>query len=295
MATAFRADRIVLGTVQFGLNYGISNTKGQVPLDEVCRILEFAHNQGVDTLDTAAAYGESEEVLGRALKETGLNFRIISKLPPVKATTEVRSIVEASLKKLGVSKLQGYMLHNFSIYKDHPDVLEQLYLLEEEGLISNIGFSFYHPSEAQELLEKKISFKLAQFPYNVFDQRFDEVLPVLKVSGIEAHVRSVFLQGLFFMDTATLPAYFAGVSESIKALQDLAAEAGVPLQALLMYFALNQPSIDKVVIGVDSLAALKQNLSIGQYHEQVQHLLPELIKYKVADENILLPYKWKIA
>ncbi|WP_242927147.1 aldo/keto reductase [Pontibacter vulgaris] len=295
MAAGFRTEKIVLGTVQFGLNYGISNTKGQVPLEEVCRIVDYAYNHGVTTLDTAAAYGESEIILGKALKETGLKFNIISKLPLVQSAGEVRKIVEASLYKLGVSTLQGYMLHSFSIYQQHPEVLEQLYLLEEEGLISNIGFSLYHPSEAQELLEKNINFNLTQFPYSVFDQRFDEVMPALKTKGIETHVRSVFLQGLFFMQPYSLPPYFAGVADSLRSLQNKAIKAAIPLEAVLMHFVLNQPNIDKIVIGVDSLTALQENLSINQYASQVQSLIPELKKYKVADENILLPYKWNIA
>jgi aryl-alcohol dehydrogenase-like predicted oxidoreductase len=295
MASDFTTDRIVLGTVQFGLNYGISNNKGQVPLEEVCRIVDYAYSHGVTTLDTAAAYGDSEIILGKALRETALKFNIISKLPPVKSAGEVRSIVETSLDKLGVSQLQGYMLHNFSIYQQHPEVLEQLYFLEEEGLISNIGFSLYHPSEAQELMDKNINFKLTQFPYSVLDQRFDEVLPALKAKGIEKHVRSVFLQGLFFMQPDSLPPYFSEVVDILRSLQDVATKAAIPLEAILMHFVLSQPNIDKIVIGVDSLTALQENLSINQYETSVLELLPELKKYKVADENILLPYKWNIA
>jgi len=294
MATGLDASRIVLGTVQFGLDYGISNAAGKVPLEEVCRILAYAHSNGVTTLDTAAAYGDSETVLGRALKETGLkNFQLISKLPPAATVMDVRRIVESSLEKLGVEQLHGFLFHSFSIYKEHPAILDQLHLLQEEGLIAEIGFSLYHPADAQELLNNHITFGLTQFPYNVFDRRFDQVLHKFKAAGIETHVRSVFLQGLFFIEAANLPPYFSTVAGKISSLQQLANKAAVPLEALLMYFALQVSGVDKLVIGVNNLKALQANLAISGYQATIKNLLPELEKYKVIDEDMLLPYKWK--
>ncbi|MBF9253776.1 aldo/keto reductase [Pontibacter sp. 172403-2] len=293
IASGFATNRVVLGTVQFGLDYGISNTAGKVPLEEVCRILAYAHAKGVTMLDTAAAYGDSETVLGKSLQETGLSFQIISKLPPTVTARDVRRTVEASLEKLGADKLYGYLFHSFNSYKEHPAVLEQLCLLQEEGLIAQVGFSLYHPAEALELLDKNITFGLTQFPYNIFDRRFDLVLDKLQAAGIETHVRSVFLQGLFFIEAAQLPPYFSKVAGKIAALQQLAQKANIPLEALLMHFVLQVPGINNLVIGVNSLKALKANLATSEYQAAIQYLLPELKRYEVTDEDILLPYKWK--
>jgi len=295
MATGFDTSRVVLGTVQFGLDYGISNAAGKVPLEEVCRILAYAHAHGVTTLDTAAAYGDSETVLGKSLKETGLSFQLISKLSPTVSARDVRRTVEASLEKLGTDKLYGFLFHSFNSYKEHPSILEQLYLLQEEGLIAQVGFSLYHPAEAQELLDNNIDFGLTQFPYNIFDRRFDSVLDKLSSTGIETHVRSAFLQGLFFIEAAKLPPYFSKVASKISALQQLASRADIPLEALLMHYVLQVTGIDKLVIGVNSLDTLKANLAIGAYQTIFQNLLHELSKYEVTDEDILLPYKWNIS
>lgn len=287
------ADKIVLGTAQFGMHYGISNTRGQVPLEEVCHILEFAYQNGVTTLDTAAAYGESESVLGQALQETAFPFKVISKLPPIGAVADVRRKVEASLEKLQVDQLYGYMLHSFSTYQDMPQVMEALYLLQEEGLVEKIGISLYHPEDAAMLLSENVALNLTQVPFNIFDQRFKSALGLLKANLVEVHARSAFLQGLFFMEPQTLPPHFTGVAPKINKLQQLARHAEVPLEAMLLLFVLAQNNIDKVTLGVNSLKDLQQNLAVDVYLQRIQEMLPELRSFMETDENILLPYKWK--
>ncbi len=287
------ADKIVLGTAQFGMHYGISNTRGQVPLEEVCRILADAHKNGITALDTAAAYGESESVLGQALEQTKLRFDVVSKLPPIGAASDVRREVEASLEKLRVEKLYGYMLHSFSTYQEMPEVMEALSLLQEEGLVGKVGISLYHPTEAETLLSRGVAFNLTQFPFNVFDQRFESVLDQLQANQVEVHARSAFLQGLFFMEPQTLPPHLAGAGTKINELQQLARSAGIPLEAMLLLFVLLQPAINRVTLGVNSLKDLQQNLAVGVYLQRIQEMLPELRGFRQNDENILLPYKWK--
>lgn len=256
-------------------------------------ILAYAHKNGITTLDTAAAYGESEHILGQALRETGLEFKIISKLPPVQTVTEVRKTVEASLEKLQQQRLHGYMLHNFSIFKDMPKVMQELCQLQKEGIIKNSGVSLYHPEEALELLDKNILFNISQFPYNIFDRRFESILGRLKEHQVEVHTRSAFLQGLFFMVPDKMPPYFQSIIPEIRQLQQMAQQSGIPLEAMLLCFVLANPEIDKVTIGVNSLEDLKRNLSISQYWDDVQKMIPILNGYSITDENILLPYNWK--
>ncbi|MFT2008784.1 aldo/keto reductase [Pontibacter sp. 13R65] len=287
------SQKMIVGTVQFGLHYGISNSKGQVSREEVCQILTHAHAKGVTTLDTAAAYGESEEAIGFALRETGLSFNIISKLPPVKSVGEVRRELEKSMVKLGVQKLEGYLLHHFSIYKNTPLVVQELLKLQEEGLIGSIGFSLYHPKEVQEILDQLVPCQLVQFPYNLFDRRFDQVLDKLKDQQIETHVRSIFLQGLFFMNPSELGIHFSGVKDKIASLQHMARRMKIPLHTLLLSFVAAQPNIDKFVIGIDSLESLRKNLEGFLPASQIQETAAALAPYTVEDEDILLPFNWK--
>jgi aryl-alcohol dehydrogenase-like predicted oxidoreductase len=286
------AHRLCLGTAQFGLDYGIANRKGKVPENEVLDLLQHAHHAGVDMLDTASAYGTSEELIGRSALSTGKSFNIVSKLPPLKGQAEARGIVEHSLNRLGIKKIYGYLIHSFEDYNDHPDVWRMLTALRSEGVVGKIGFSLYHPQDLDRLLEQGVSFDLVQLPYSVFDRRFEKYLPFLKKSKIEVHARSVFLQGLAFMDH--LPAALKGAESALNALRQLSVGERVPVNAIALNFVLLNEHIDRVVIGVDSFGHLKQNLDDLKFLTQVKAFAARLGGVAIEDENILLPYRWKL-
>src|SRR5262245_15412125 len=115
--------KIVLGTAQFGMAYGIANAKGQVPEGEVSKILKLAYAKGIKRLDTASAYGQSEEVIGRCLERLRLRFNIVSKLSKV---ADVRGAFNASLKRLRVNKLQGCLIHSIEELKADPSLWKSL-------------------------------------------------------------------------------------------------------------------------------------------------------------------------
>ncbi|MFD2247653.1 aldo/keto reductase [Pontibacter ruber] len=288
---ASNINRLILGTAQFGLNYGISNQRGQIPQEEVKAILAKATQAGITTLDTAAAYGNSEQRIGNALAEAGTDFRIISKYPPNRPDQSIKQAFEESLERLGVPKLYGYLLHSYSTYSSKPAVLEELQELKASGLVEKVGISLYHPQEAEELLSANAPIDIVQFPYSIFDRRFDEVLPKLQQQGIEAHVRSVYLQGLYFMQPDKLPQHLQPVAAKIAALQQLAQEYQLPLGAVCLGFALANPYISNAVIGVESLQTLLENIRFCVYTLPEQ-LLAALEQLKEENENIILPYKW---
>src|SRR5688572_15820118 len=122
-------NKIAIGTAQFGLNYGISNEHGQTSFGDVCEILKQAENK-LDTLDTATAYGNSETVLGNALQETNTHFKVITKLSGKEES--IAETVADSLKKLGLTKLDGCLFHNFENYKAQPEQFEELQKLKAE-------------------------------------------------------------------------------------------------------------------------------------------------------------------
>lgn len=283
-------NKLALGTVQFGLHYGINNQNGQTSLQEVEKILTYAEGVGMDMLDTAYTYGNSEKVLG----ENDLkSYKIISKIPSCDAS-EVMGYFEISLHRLGLERLYGYLFHNFEAYTQFPDSYHQLRKIQDQGRVKKIGFSIYKPQELEYLLERDLEFQLIQFPYNILDRRFEPYLDHLNGKGVEIHVRSVFLQGLFFRDTSNLPNFFSGLYPKLQQLNDISSELGVSKSALCLNFVTNHPLIGKVVIGVDSLIQLKSNVEALEQAEQVSMVIPHLMRLKEDNEELILPTNWKI-
>ncbi|MFC5271738.1 aldo/keto reductase [Adhaeribacter terreus] len=284
--------KIALGTAQFGLNYGISNQTGQSSFDTVCEVLNKAQTLGIETLDTAAAYGNSETVLGEALTKTGTSFNIITKLSGKEGSVE--KTVGNSLKKLQSKSVYGCLFHDYNSWKQEPQLLNELQKLKAEGKIQKLGFSLYYPQQAEELLEKNIAFDLVQVPYSLFDQRFETVFKKLKKVGVEIHSRSVFFQGLFFLEPGKTSPYFQEILPQIAAVKAFAEKQNISLNLLLLGFAVLNSAIDKIVIGVENAMQLEQNAAFINYLPQIEKLYPELQKFALEKEEFLLPFNWKL-
>jgi aryl-alcohol dehydrogenase-like predicted oxidoreductase len=285
------AQRLILGTAQFGLPYGISNQHGQIPEAEVATLLAEAAKAGIDTLDTAAAYGSSEQCLGNALGNLPDQYRIISKYPPNQPDKAIAQAFRESLERLQAEKLYGYLLHSYASYSTKPGILDELQELKASGQVEKVGISLYHPAEAKELLEQNAKVDILQFPYSVFDRRFEELLPELRSRGIETHIRSVYLQGLYFMQPNQLPPHLQGAVPKLERLQELAKTYELPIGAVCLAFALANPYISKVVIGVEDLQTLRENIRYSNT-TLPEALHAELLELKEENETILLPYKW---
>lgn len=286
------ANKLVLGTVQFGMDYGINNSSGQVGADEVNKILSYACDSGVLMLDTAHTYGNSEEVIGQFVKQSGKSFKIISKVPKPEAGKNIASYLEESLKKLNSTKLYAYLFHNFDSYKENPQLLDQLQELKKSLKVEKIGFSLYYPSELDYLLENKIDFDIVQVPYSVFDQRFEKSFEQLKKLGKEVHVRSVFLQGLVFKKSNNLSGNFVKIKDKIAELNQLAENSNLTISGLCLGFAVLNEKIGKIVIGVDSLENLKENIKDLSQITKIESIYEELKQLKEDDEQIILPINW---
>ncbi len=272
-------DKLGLGTVQFGIPYGISNKSGQTQPTEVSHILKFALKAGICLLDTASSYGSSEMVLGQ--NDIG-GFAIVSKFLPPDVNEAIAVQLNRSLKDMGVKSLYGYLAHRPANLVQYPEQWEELKLLKAGGLIKKIGFSLNAPSELDSLLDKDFIPDLIQVPYNYFDRRFEKYFIELKKNNCEIHTRSTFLQGLFLTDTQALPSFFDPVKSNIKHLQ-----VNVPnLSGSLLKFVIQNAYVDKVILGVETEAQLKFNISTIKSATQ----LPDL-KTSVDDE-ILMPSNW---
>ena len=287
-------NKIVLGTVQFGLDYGINNKGGKVPRQEVFKILDFASDNDIELIDVAQEYGDSEEILGDFIKEENPNFKIISK-SYFYDSRKIRENLDESLKKLNMDKIYGYLIHDFKIFKENPEIIEILKKLKQEKKIEKIGFSVYYPNEVRYLLDNNVEFDLIQIPFNVFDQRFSSLLRELRDKGIEIHARSVFLQGLLFKNPEELDERFVKIKDKLMKLREISEEIKVNLSSLLVNFVSLNENIDKIVIGVDSLDNLMENLDALNDYGRVQKVYKELLSLKVEDEDIILPINWNQA
>ncbi len=282
-------NKIVLGTVQFGVKYGINNTSGQVNLDEVCKILEISKMEGINILDTSSAYGTSEVVLGEALKMNSTQFNIVSKYP--RCEESVRSTFENSIGKLGVDSLYGYLVHHFDFYQEKQEIFDEMTALKNEGKIKKVGFSLYNVEQLQYLLDRGVKFDLLQFPYNIFDKRFEPYMPELVDMGVEIHTRSAFLQGLFFKDTNTLSERLMPLKNYLDDLHHYCSNRGLSVEQLALGYVISNPSVKGALIGVDNHEQLEANLmvaSVNLSHEDIDYISNIDIKEKA----LLNPVNW---
>lgn len=250
--------KLMLGTVQFGLNYGIANRSGQVPFAEVVKILACARERGVTMLDTAASYGESEEVLGRALAEIegGGDFRIVTKITPLDPAEAdpgrfVRESLERSLRRLRRQTLYGAMFHREE-EMNRADLLESC---KAAGLIEHTGISI----DSAAVSSIAPGFELVQLPLNVLDCRFDHLIAAHPATRFFA--RSAYLQGLLL--TAEVPPHLAAILPYKARFEALRSAAGLEAKEFYFRYVLSRRDIARVVFGVDTLTQLEENLAIA--------------------------------
>lgn len=284
--------KLALGTAQFGLAYGIANTEGQVTADAAVKILARAREAGMDTIDTAIAYGQSEQRLGEAGVE---GWQLVSKLPAIPDECAdiqawVAANVDASLARLKVPHLRGLLLHRPGqlLGENGRQLYQALLQLKDTGKVEKIGISIYEPSELDDLCAQ-YEFDLVQAPFNVFDRRLATSgwLQRLHAEGVEIHVRSAFLQGLLLCATGKSPAGFERWESLWSSWRTWIAGAGLnPLRAALGH-VLSYSEIARVVVGVDSLGQLNEILACA---ESAQQRAPDTLA--TADPDLLNPARW---
>ena len=260
------AEAIVLGTVQFGLPYGVANKSGQLSDEQAEETMHIARYSGIRMLDTAVSYGESEARLGLlGVKD----MKVMTKLPPVPSDCMdvrgwVQSQVAGSLERLRLSRLHGLSFHRPEQLLEGAgrELYDAVCCLKKQGVVDKIGVSIYQPEELERLLADH-EFDMVQAPFSLFDRRLISSgwVDRLNALGCELHVRSVFLQGLLLMTAADRPVYFHRWQSLLYDWDSWLLEVGLsPLQACLRY-VLSVPGIAKIVVGVDSPRQLEDVLS----------------------------------
>jgi aryl-alcohol dehydrogenase-like predicted oxidoreductase len=295
----FKLSQLMLGTVQFGLEYGIANKSGQPTYEQARDILAAAYEGGVNCLDTAAAYGTSEEVVGRALTELGLRekFVVVSKVPgvppelaPQRVDEYVEESVRSSLRRLQLGVLPVCLFHQ----ERDARYLESLHKAKEKGLVQRIGVSGLTPQGALETVATKRCEAL-QIPTNILDRTFLDagVLRAAQKRGVAVFVRSVFLQGLLMMRAEEIPSEFAAALPVLARLRALARANDLTMQELAVRYVLGLPGVTCVLAGVESVAQMRENIRLFAAGP-LEPLLMDAIEDTVPElpESILKPYLW---
>ena len=290
-----------IGSVQFGLNYGVSNTTGRTSEAEVRRVLALAAASGVRMLDTAAAYGDSEVVLGRCLSSCH-SYLVITKTVPLDSFTTVensgrivREGVFRSLARLDQNSVYAILVHNPGdlLGPNGEAVWAELEKIKAEGRMKKIGVSVYEGEEIDALLSR-FPIEIIQVPLNVLDQRLIKggQLQRLKKKGVEIHARSVFLQGLLLMDPVQAPNYFNPIKEQlIKWRRFVEANGFSPSKAALSFIR-SRPEVDVVLIGVNQAAQLLTNI---EEFSTSENLSLDYSSFALDDPLYVNPAKWRFA
>lgn len=294
----FQLSRLMLGTVQFGLDYGVANRSGAPSFPEVCAMLEAAAEGGINCLDTAHAYGNSEEILGRALEETGLkdhyfvvtkiDSKISAELAPEEARSAVRKSLEESLRRLRLDVLPLVLLHR----DEFPSQLDALEWARELGLTKRCGVSLGLPENAPSFLSHP-ALAAIQAPVNVLDHRFDEAIRTAKSRNAFVFARSTYLQGLLLMDDASTPPHLRGIREERAIFHKMAADLGITPSALLLKAALQRDELDAVVFGVETITQLRENLAIFHSDPLPEEILKAINAHRYSGPDWLIhPAFW---
>ena len=283
--------KLTLGTAQFGDKYGVSRSQDTVSDREVARILRLAETAGLDLIDTAIAYGSSEEKLGRG----GVaGFKVISKLAPfennrLSARSIVKQGIRGSTERLGISNLHGLLLHEAQDWNS-ATVRAALLNSKAEGHCKKIGVSIYSPSDLDSLVDWQC-LDVVQTPVNIFDRRLEASgwLKRLYESGIEIHARSIFLQGLLSMEHSKVPQYFDQWQPLLKAWSNWLSSSDTSAIDACIGFVSRKKEISRVVVGVETAGQLRRVLK--GFAADVGPIPPS---FMCDDDRLLNPSFWVI-
>ena len=257
--------KIALGTVQFGMDYGINSISGQVLPAEIKDILNYAYRQNIDLLDTAPAYGNSEQVLG---KYNSHEFKIVTKTRHFdcleignREAQLLDSDFSQSLTDLKKDRVYGVLFHNANDLLKHGSdkLFNRLNDFKQAGKIKKIGVSIYNHEQLQSIIDN-FDIDLVQLPFNILDRRLVDsgMFRMLQDRGVEIHARSVFLQGLLLMTEQSRPGKFKRWGALWKVWHEWLNDNQITALEATIRHAISIPEISKVLVGVDTVSQLKE-------------------------------------
>ena len=286
-------NKLVLGTVQMGLPYGVNNSVGKISFENSCQILSKAFDLGISTLDTAEAYGDAHRVIGEFHKANPeIKFDIITKIPHEIDDLKIEERIKNYCHELHVDFLEVLLFHSFDSYQKNLHLLVALGNIKNQGLVKNIGVSVYTNDQIETLLMDDLV-SVVQMPFNLLDNESirGDLMQKLKDKGKKIHTRSAFLQGLLFTDTYSNNAIAQQLSQQLLEIRKLANEENISIASLALGYCVAQKNIDQVLIGVDSIEHLIDNVKAADF--QIRKDVTENINaIRVENVDLLNPSLW---
>lgn len=285
-----RISKLALGTVQFGCDYGINNSNGQVSRFEAEDIIDYAFKHGVSVLDTARSYGHAETIIGEILTLNPIfkNIEVVTKIT-YDSSLSLGQNIALSRSNLKRNIVDTVLFHSFEDYKLYSDCIET----KEELKIRKLGVSVYTNNEIENILDDS-RIEVIQVPFNLLDnecQRGD-ILRLAKSKGKEVHTRSAFLQGLFFRKANDIPSNLFGLATQLQFIQKLCEDYQISVSDLALQYCLSKDYIDKVIIGVDTLDHLQMNIKSCNTL-MPQEVVNKVDKIVVKAVELLNPSNWQ--
>lgn len=292
----YNISKMSLGTVQFGLHYGIANDVGKPCEEQSHDMIKTALDLGITSIDTARAYGDSEDIIGRYFKKSGRELPFTSTkvaiepdVDPAIFEKHIIESVELSLEKLGVNKVNNIMLHDSEWMADHGDRLAKYFGdLVKRGYCDMVGISMYSGEDIDKMLEYDV-FTSTQIPLSIFDQRLINSGHIQKLCdrNFTVFIRSVFLQGLFFLDPAKItdPILVEHALPRILKLHELCEKEGLTIAEMAITFLRDMPGITSLVLGADNPDQIRANIHYFDAHPLSEETI-DILKKTFADVNI---------
>lgn len=293
---------LCMGTVQFGLDYGICGQR-KPSIDDAVKCLDFAVQNGITAIDTAAAYGNAESVVGEFLKKktifreklflsTKLLPNILDDVDPEQYADIICENLKQSLKTLHTDYVDAYLLHSAK-YAYDPQILEALKVAKKTGFAKHVGVSIYEPMEAFACIESPYV-DFMQMPYSIFDHR-------MKTSGVferaknicNIHVRSAFIQGLIMMNEEQVPSFLEKAKPILRELDKVCYETGYSRVELAMAYVRREKTVSHLVFGVDNIEQLEQDICLFKTNISEELFVQMEEKFKNIETNIVMPSLWK--
>jgi aryl-alcohol dehydrogenase-like predicted oxidoreductase len=283
--------KFILGTVQFGLNYGINNEEGQPAKSSVFQIFDAATKNEINTLDTAEAYGDAHQIIGQYHEFRTSKFKINTKFSSLNSEVFIDQVTQAC-NTLFIDHIDTCFYHSFLEYK-RRSLENHLDQLIKKGLIKKIGVSIYTNEEFDEVINDPIV-NVIQIPFNLLDNfsQRGELLMKAKIVGKIIQVRSIFLQGLFFLEPLSLKGNIIGLQEELIMIKNIAQDYGMSISDLCIQYAFYHKEIDQVVIGVNTIEQLKSNINSSR-NQISSEIIDRVNKIRVKNTSMLYPYNWR--
>ena len=285
------SDKLILGTVQFGLKYGINNSFGKPEKKSVFDILSYAYDNGIKYLDTAELYGNAHELIGEFHKlYPTKKFNIITKFPH-NFEDRLDHKINSYLNELDIDYLEAILFHSYDSYINHKSRLADLVKLKSKS-VKYIGVSVYTNEQMNEVIDD-INIDIIQIPFNLFDN-FNlrgELIIKAKSNNKIIHTRSAFLQGLFFMKKDNPNVVRVKLEKELDFIEDISIKSSIPIGSIALNYCLMQNFIDFVLIGVDSLDQLKENIDFAE-NKIPNQCLDEINEIRINNIELLNPSMW---